>query len=87
MADNEDLTRKIDQSDLVMPKLRISQAMSKVNAQFSETRGKSGVGMGAWYNTNDSKDLGMSSTSCRSTCRSLEACSSWARVWCVARSI
>jgi hypothetical protein len=58
MADNEDLTRKIDQSDLVMPKLRISQAMSKVNAQFSETRGKSGVGMGAWYNTNDSKDLG-----------------------------
>lgn len=58
LQDNEDLTRKIDQSDLIMPKLKISQAMSAVNKQFSESRGKAGVAMGAWYTTTDSKDLG-----------------------------
>jgi hypothetical protein len=57
-VEQEDLTRRIDQSDLVMPKLRISQAMSAVNKQFSESRGKSGVAMGSWYNTSSSTDLG-----------------------------
>lgn len=54
----EDLTRKIDQSDLIMPKLRISQAMSATNRRFSETKGKDGVAMGSWYHSTSGQDLG-----------------------------
>lgn len=54
----EDLTRKIDVGDLVIPKLRLSQAMSKTNTLFTTSRGTDGVQMGNWYNTATSKDLG-----------------------------
>lgn len=54
----EDLTRKIDAGDLLMPKLRISQAMSKTNTEYATTKGKSGVGMGSWYVSTTGKDLG-----------------------------
>jgi len=54
----EDLTRKIDAGDLVMPKLRLSQAMSKTNNLFAATKGTQGVGMGNWYVSSNGQNLG-----------------------------
>jgi hypothetical protein len=54
----EDLTRQLDPGDTIMPKIRISQAMSQVNKQFSESRGKEGIAMGSWYHTTSGTDLG-----------------------------
>lgn len=53
-----DLTREIDAGDLVMPKLRQSQAMSKVNTLFATSKGTQGVGMGNWYITSTGRNLG-----------------------------
>lgn len=54
----EDLTRKIDAGDLVMPKLRQSQAMSKVNTLSVTSKGTQGVQMGNWYITSTGQNLG-----------------------------
>lgn len=54
----EDLTRKIDAGDLVMPKLRQSQAMSKVNTLHAASKGTQGVQMGNWYITSTGQNLG-----------------------------
>jgi hypothetical protein len=54
----EDLTRKIDSSDIVIPKLRLSQAMSKTNTIFATSRGSEGVGMGNWCVSSQNKNLG-----------------------------
>lgn len=54
----EDLTRKIEANDLVIPKLRISQAMSKVNTLAAASGGTDGVGMGNWYQSVQQKNLG-----------------------------
>jgi hypothetical protein len=53
-----DLTRQIDTGDLIMPKIRISQAMSQVNTIYAQSRGKEGVVQGNWYHTTTGKDLG-----------------------------
>lgn len=53
-----DLTRQIDASDLIIPKLKLSQAMSKSNTIFATSRGAEGVGMGNWYVTSQNKNLG-----------------------------
>lgn len=54
----EDLTRKIDAGDLIMPKLRLSQAMSKANTLFATSKGTAGVGMGSWYVSSSGQNLG-----------------------------
>jgi hypothetical protein len=55
---DEDLTRQLGMGDLVVPKVRISQAMSKTNMLNAQTRGREGVGMGSWYHTTTGKNLG-----------------------------
>lgn len=57
-ASGEDLTRQLDIGDMVVPKIRISQAMSKTNTLFAQTRGREGIGMGSWYHTTGNKELG-----------------------------
>lgn len=54
----EDLTRQIGVEDQIIPKLRLSQAMSKANTLYATSRGKEGVSMGNWYNSADGKSLG-----------------------------
>jgi hypothetical protein len=54
----EDLTRKIDVGDMVIPKLRISQAMSKANTLHASSRGTDGVQMGNWYNSANNQNFG-----------------------------
>ena len=54
----EDLTRKIDVGDLVIPKLRLSQAMSKTNTVFTTSKGSQGVQQGNWYHTATGENLG-----------------------------
>ena len=56
MAD--DPTRKIDTSDIVMPKLKVCQAMSKANTEYSTSKGKSGVPMGNWYHSTKNVNYG-----------------------------
>lgn len=53
-----DLSRQITKSDLVMPKLKISQAMSKVNTEFASSGGSSGVAQGNWYVSTSGRNLG-----------------------------
>jgi hypothetical protein len=53
-----DLTREITAGDLVIPKLRISQGLSKANILYSTSRGKDGVGMGNWYNSQSGQSFG-----------------------------
>lgn len=50
MAPDVDLTREVDQSDLIMPKLKICQAMSKVS--------RSGIPQGHYYHSTLNDDLG-----------------------------
>jgi hypothetical protein len=47
----EDLSRKIDRSDVVMPQLKLSQAMSKVNQDDA-------VRQGNWYISTSGRNLG-----------------------------
>lgn len=56
--EQEDLARKIDASDLIMPKLKLIQGLSAVNKEFARTRGASGVPEGNWYHTNSATNLG-----------------------------
>lgn len=49
-APGVDLTREVDQSDLIMPKLKICQAMSKVS--------RSGIPQGNYYHSTLNEDLG-----------------------------
>jgi hypothetical protein len=58
MAQSEDLTRKIESADIVIPKLRISQAMSKANTLAATSGGSEGVPMGNWYQSSANKNLG-----------------------------
>ena len=53
-----DLSRQIGEADLVIPRLKISQGLSKVNMLFAQSRGKEGVQMGEWYHTTTGKSLG-----------------------------
>lgn len=55
---DEDLTRQIGLGDLVVPKVRISQAMSKTNMLHAQTKGREGIGMGSWYHTTTNRNLG-----------------------------
>lgn len=55
---DEDLTRQIGLGDLVVPKVRISQAMSKTNMLYAQTKGREGIGMGSWYHTTTNRNLG-----------------------------
>lgn len=54
----EDLTRKLDVGDLIIPKVRLSQAMSKTNTVFQTSKGSSGVQQGNWYHSTSSENLG-----------------------------
>lgn len=54
----EDLTRKIDVGDLIIPKLRLTQAMSKTNMLYQTTRGKEGVQQGNWCHSVTGENLG-----------------------------
>jgi hypothetical protein len=53
-----DLSRQITSTDLIMPKVKISQGLSKTNMVFAQSRGKEGVGMGSWYHTTTNRNLG-----------------------------
>lgn len=53
-----DLTREITAADMVIPKLRISQAMSKTNTLFQTSKGKDGVQQGNWYHSQTGENLG-----------------------------
>lgn len=53
-----DLTRQLDSNDMIIPRLKISQAMSKANMLHAQSRGKEGVQMGNWYITTQNQDLG-----------------------------
>ena len=55
---SRDLTRELGVSDFVIPKLRISQAMSKTNTLFTTSKGSSGVAMGQWYNSQSGEAFG-----------------------------
>lgn len=55
----EDLSRKLDAGDFLIPKLRLSQAMSKTNTLASTSKGSQGVPQGNWYvSTKSSENLG-----------------------------
>ena len=54
----EDLTRKIDVGDLLIPKLRLTQAMSKTNTLFTTSKGKEGVQQGNWTVSTQNENLG-----------------------------
>lgn len=54
----EDLTRKIDVGDLVIPKLRLTQAMSKTNMLYQTSKGSQGVQQGNWCYSTTSENLG-----------------------------
>ena len=54
----QDLSRQLDTGDLVIPRIKISQGLSKVNMLFATSRGKEGVQMGDWYHTTTGKTLG-----------------------------
>lgn len=53
-----DLSREIDRADVIMPRLKISQAMSAVNTAYATSKGASGVGQGNWYISTTQKNLG-----------------------------
>jgi hypothetical protein len=53
-----DLSRELDQRDMVMPKLKISQAMSAVNTAHATSGGSTGVQQGNWYVSTSGKNLG-----------------------------
>jgi hypothetical protein len=53
-----DLSRQIDTGDLIIPRLKISQGLSKINMLHAQSRGKEGVQMGNWYVTTSGQDLG-----------------------------
>jgi hypothetical protein len=53
-----DLTKEISAADLVMPKIRLSQAMSEVFREHMRTKGASGVAGGHWYHSTSKTDLG-----------------------------
>lgn len=53
-----DLSRQLNPTDFVMPKLRISQAMSKVNTTHATSRGAQGVQQGEWYNSQNGEKYG-----------------------------
>jgi hypothetical protein len=55
---NEDLTRQLGRGDIIIPKLRISQGLSKTNILYASSRGKEGVSMGEWYISTQQKSLG-----------------------------
>jgi hypothetical protein len=54
----QDLSRQLDSGDLVIPRIKISQGLSKVNMLYATSRGKEGVQMGDWYHTTTGKSLG-----------------------------
>lgn len=53
-----DLSRQLDASDFILPKLQLVQAMSKTNTLAAATRGTQGVPMGNWYHSSSNRNLG-----------------------------
>lgn len=48
-----DLTRQIDAGDMILPKLRLTQAMSKTNLLFQTSKGAQGVQQGNWCHSSN----------------------------------
>jgi hypothetical protein len=53
-----DLTRQIDAGDLIIPKLRLTQAMSKTNLLYQTSKGSQGVQQGNWCHSQSNENLG-----------------------------
>jgi hypothetical protein len=53
-----DLARQIDAGDMILPKLRLTQAMSKTNLLYQTTKGSQGVQQGNWCHSSSNENLG-----------------------------
>jgi hypothetical protein len=58
LPQHEDLSTRITQDDIVVPLLKLSQAMSETNRNFSRSAGEQGAAQGNWFVSLTNRNLG-----------------------------